>query len=166
MKQWYAVYTKPRQERVAEENLERQSYEVYLPLIAEPRRQRGRWRQCIEPLFPRYLFVRLSLGCDNTGPIRYTTGVSKLVRFADELALVDDHIVESLRHRADRADGLHIHKAPAIAPGEKVVIDAGPMSGVEAIFEAETGPERVVILLNLLGRKNYISVDRDLLRRA
>lgn len=166
LKQWYAVYTKPRQERVAEDNLERQNYEVYLPLIAEPRRQRGRWKQCIEPLFPRYLFVRLSLGCDNTGPIRYTTGVSKLVRFADELAVVDDHIVESLKRRADCAAGLYIPKTPVFAPGDRIVMDDGPFAGVEAIFQAETSSERVVILLNLLGRKNYISVDRDLLRRA
>lgn len=166
MKQWYVVYTKPQQEAVAKENLERQSYEVYLPLIAEPRRHRGRWKQCIEPLFPRYLFVRLSLGCDNTGPIRYTTGVSNLVRFADELAVVNDHIVESLRRRADCITGLHLQKTPAFAPGDRIMMDDGPFAGVEAIFQAETGSERVVILLTLLGRKNYIRIDRDLLRSA
>lgn len=86
-KQWYVVYAKSRQEAVAEENLGRQGYEVYLPLIAQPRRQRGQWRQVLEPLFPRYLFVHLRLGCDNIGPIRYTTGVSSLVRFREELGL-------------------------------------------------------------------------------
>lgn len=166
MKQWYVVYTKPRQEAVAQENLERQSYEVYLPLIAQPRRQRGRWRQCIEPLFPRYLFVRLSLGCDDIGPIRYTTGVSNLVRFADALALVDDHIVESLKRRTDCATGLHLPKAAVFEPGDSVVMDDGPLAGVEAIFQAETSSERVVILLTLLGKNNYISVNRDRLRRA
>jgi transcriptional antiterminator RfaH len=166
MKQWYVVYTKPRQEAVAEENLERQGYEVYLPLIAEARRQRGRWRQCFEPLFPRYLFVRLSLACDNTSPIRYTTGVSNVVRFADELAAVDDHIVESLKRRADCATGWqHVPKASVFKPGDRVLMDDGPCAGVEAIFQAESGSERVVVLLNLLGRKNYISVNRDLLRR-
>lgn len=165
MKQWYVVYTKPRQEAVAEENLERQGYEVYLPLIAEPRRQRGRWRQCFEPLFPRYLFVRLRPGCDNTGPIRYTTGVSNVVRFAEELAAVDDHIVESLKRRADCATGWNVPKASVFEPGDRVLMDDGPFAGVEAIFQAESGSERVVVLLNLLSRKNYISVNRDLLRR-
>lgn len=166
MKKWYAVYTKPRQEAVAEENLKRQGYEVYLPLMAEPRRQGGPRRQRIEPLFPRYLFVRLSLGCDNTGPLRYTTGVSNLVRFADKLAVVDDHIVDSLKRWADCTTGLHLPKAPMFALRDIVVMDDGPFAGVEAILQAETSSERVVILLNLLGRKNSISVNRDRLRRA
>jgi len=166
MKEWYVVYTKPRKEAVAEENLKRQSYEVYLPRISELRRQRGRWKKYIEPLFPRYLFVHLSPGYDDTGPIGYTTGVAMLVRFGDELAVVEDRIVESLKLRADCATGLHCQKAPVFAPGDKVVLDDGPLAGVDAIFEAETGSERVVILLNALGRKNYISVNRDLLRRA
>lgn len=166
MKRWYVVYTKPRQEVVAEENLERQRYEVYLPRIAQPRRRQGQWRQHIEPLFPRYLFVRLGLGCDHTSPIRYTTGVSNLVRFADELAVVDDQIVESLRRRADYATGFHFPKDPVFTQGDRVVMDDGPFAGVEAIFQAETDSERVVILLNLLGRKNYISVDGGRLRRA
>ena len=166
MKQWYAVYTKPRQEGVAAENLKRQRYDVYLPLIVEARRQQHRWRQRIEPLFPRYLFVRLSLGCDNTSPIRCTTGVSKLVRFGDQLAVVDDEIVESLKGRADRVTGLHVPKSPVFEPGDKVVMDAGSMAGVEAILHGETSSERVVILLNLLGRKHYISVNRNRLRGA
>ncbi|MGH8550041.1 MAG: transcription/translation regulatory transformer protein RfaH [Methylococcales bacterium] len=166
MKQWYVVYTKPRQEAVAEENLERQSYDVYLPRIAQSRRHRGRWRRCIEPLFPRYLFVRLGIGCNHTSPIRYTTGVSNLVRFGDELGVVDDQIVESLRRRADGATGLHLPKDPVFTKGDRVVMDAGPFAGVEAIFQAETGSERVVILLNLLGRNNYISIDGGRLHRA
>ena len=43
MQEWYAVYTKPKREMVAEENLQRQEILTYLPLTREKRRRRERW---------------------------------------------------------------------------------------------------------------------------
>lgn len=164
MTHWYLVYTKPRNEFVAQQNLKRQGYESYLPLIRQSRRRKGRQFENIEPLFPRYLFVRFSPGHDNIAPIGYTTGVSGLVRFAEEPAVVSDQIIESLRRRADCDTGLHCPKAPLFVPGDTVIIDEGPLSGVESIYLAQTGSERVVVLLQLLGRENHVRIERNLLR--
>ncbi len=166
MKCWYLIYTKPFKERVVEQGLQRQSYEVYLPLIQQPRRQRGRWIEVIDPLFPCYLFVRLRPGYDNIGPIRYTTGVRNMVRFTGEPAIVPDHIIESIKQTADHNTGLHHSKGPLFEPGNKVIIDKGPLTGLQGIFLAETGQERVVILLEMLGRENRVTVERNLLRLA
>jgi transcriptional antiterminator RfaH len=54
MNVWYVVYSKPKQERVALENLKQQGYDVYLPLMRNRRRQRGRYITLIEPMFPPY----------------------------------------------------------------------------------------------------------------
>jgi transcriptional antiterminator RfaH len=166
MKYWYLVHTKPRKERVAEQNLQRQDYEVYLPLIQQPRRQRGRWIEAIDPLFPRYLFVRLRPGYDNIGSIRCTTGVRNLVRFTAEPTVVPDHIIESIKHAADHSTGLHHPKGSLFEPGNTVIIDKGPLTGLRGIFLAETDQERVIILLEMLGRENRVTVQRDLLRLA
>ena len=80
---WYLLYSKPRQEGVAVENLKRQGYETYLPLIRTRRRRQGQYVSLVEPMFPRYLFIHLSDQTDNWGPIRSTLGVSGLVRFGD-----------------------------------------------------------------------------------
>ena len=42
----------------------------------------------VEPVFPRYLFVRLDFGVTNLAPIRSTLGVSDLVRFGEQRALL------------------------------------------------------------------------------
>ena len=73
---WYAVYTKPRQERIARENLERQSFEAYMPLMRVRRKRRDKWVEAIEPMFSRYLFIRLALGTTNVASIRSTRGVT------------------------------------------------------------------------------------------
>jgi len=96
MKPWYAVYTKARQETVAEENLQRQGFETFLPWITQLRRRRGKWLDVTEPLFPRYLFTRLDPAGQDIGPIRSTFGVTRLVTFGDRLRAVPETLIESL----------------------------------------------------------------------
>ena len=106
MKLWYAIHTKPRQEEHAAEHLRRQEFEIYLPKIKQARRFRQRWRDTIEPLFPRYLFIRLDLGSDNVAPIRSTRGVSKLVSFNGLPATVPEPLIDALIESADPDSGL------------------------------------------------------------
>lgn len=147
MKAWYLVYSKPQQERLALENLERQGYPSYLPLIRNRRRRKGRYVAIVEPMFPRYLFVHLSDETDNWGPIRSTIGVANLVRFGQRAARVPDSLIETIRGRDE--DGIQTLAPPELKPGDQVRIVEGVMAGYEAIFQARTGKERVVLLLQL-----------------
>ena len=72
MSHWYLIHTKIRQERVALENLERQGFECFLPLIRVEKLRRSALVVVEEPLFPRYLFIRLASGTDapSWSPIR------------------------------------------------------------------------------------------------
>ena len=47
---WFAVYTKPRQERIALENLERQGFRCFLPMAINPYQRRSARGPRIEPL--------------------------------------------------------------------------------------------------------------------
>lgn len=164
-KLWYAVFTKPRQEVVAEANLERQRFEVYLPRLREQRRRGNRAVAVIGPLFPRYLFIRLSLELDNAAPVRSTKGVCGFVRFGDLPAVVPDHLVERLRRAADPQSGVHVLDKP-LRRGERVTILEGPMAGLEAVFEARSGNERVIVLLDLLGQANRVSIPQRSIGRV
>ena len=147
MRAWYLIYSKPQQERLALENLERQGYPSYLPLIRNRKRRKGRYASIIEPMFPRYLFVHLSDETDNWGPIRSTIGVANLVRFGMQAARVPDSLIEMMCGRDE--EGVQTLAMPEIKPGDQVRIVEGVMAGYEAIFQARTGKERVVLLLQL-----------------
>lgn len=149
---WYLVYAKPRQERVAQVNLERQKYEVYLPLARQLRRSGGRRLSMIAPLFPRYLFVHLDREIDNWAPIRSTTGVVSLVRFGQTPAPIPDDLVGYLRARED-ADGLHVVSVDEYKRGARVRVTTGGLTGYEGIFVAPTSRQRVVVLLDILGKQ-------------
>ena len=161
MKHWYTIYTKSRQEVSAAENLRRQAFEVYLPNIEQSRRYRGQWREKIEPLFPRYLFIRLHLGKDNIAPIRSTHGVSKLVSFSGQPATVPDPLIDALIELADPDTGLLHPKEDLFEAGTTVTIMDGPLQGLEAIFKVHDCEQRSIILLNILGKTQQIRIDRN-----
>lgn len=158
MRKWYLVYSKPRQEKLAEINLERQGYRVWLPRMRVSRRRSGRWIEAIEPVFPRYLLIRLDAGGDNFAPIRSTRGVSGLVRIGMEPAVVPDPVVERLRGAADPASGLLLPELAELRSGDPVEIIDGPFRGLRGIFQARSGEERVLILLNILGQANRVKL--------
>lgn len=106
MRAWYLIHSKPRQERIARENLQRQSYEVYLPLIHQRTRRQHRTVDQIVPMFPRYLFIHLDDQTDNWKPIRSTLGVARMVAFGNRPAAVPDQLIEQLKKR-EGADGIH-----------------------------------------------------------
>lgn len=155
---WYLIYTKPRNETLARTNLERQGFEVYLPLLAQTRRQRGRYRTVIEPCFPRYLFIALNTVTDNWSPIRSTYGVSRLVTFDGIPAQVPHDLVEQLKQNEDH-EGLQRRPEQIFNPGEKVTIIDGPFAGYEGIFHSLKGNERAAILLDIVGKNTLATLD-------
>ncbi len=160
MKQWFVVQTKPRQESVAELNLLRQGYRTYCPRILHKRRHRGSWRRIIEPMFPRYLFICLEQGRDNFAPIPFTRGVSGLVRFGGIPRAIADTLIEELKCREDKEHNIALDSSPWRS-GDEVEIQDGALRGLRGLFVAESGAERVVLLLNLLGREHRVILAQD-----
>ncbi len=160
---WYLVQSKPRQEQIALLNLTRQSYEAYLPLLST--RRGVRRQQTVEPMFSRYLFVRLTAQKDNFAPIRSTVGVSRLVRFGDRYAVLPDELVTMLATRAN-TDGVIEQPERELVAGERVVILEGTLAGYEAIFSATVSKERIALLFQMAGRQQTIETARHTVQRV
>lgn len=156
MLQWFAVLTKPRAERIGREHLERQGFECRLPMLRRDTRAR-RVVGAVEPLFPRYLFLRADPARDDLARVRSTRGVCGLVRFGIEPARVPGPVVDALIARSD-ADGCVRLDPPALEPGAAVRIVDGPLAGLEAIFRARGADERVQLLVRLVGGERAASV--------
>jgi len=160
MRAWYLVFSKPQRERLALENLERQNYQVYLPLVRNRRRVGGRYRSLIEPMFPRYLFIQLDDENQDWGPIRSTLGVAKLVRFGMTPARLPDALLQLLREREDEL-GIQILPAQELQAGDRVRIVEGVMAGYEALYQSSSGSERAILLLEIAERSAQITIKQD-----
>ena len=164
MSNWYLIHTKIRQERVALENLERQGFECFLPLMRAEKLKRGALQVVQEALFPRYLFIRLGsgLGSQSWAPIRSTLGVSRLVTFGLIPAKIDDDLIGVLRNQSESSDVVLRH----FEPGEQVVVTDGPFVGVEAIYQMADAEGRVMVLLNILSKQVKMSVPPTSIRKV
>jgi transcriptional antiterminator RfaH len=162
---WYLVHTKPRQEACALRNLNQQGYDCYLPLLSSEKLIRGQISKTCEPLFPRYLFIRLDTGhsAKSWTPIRSTPGVSKLVSFGNQPARVADEFVELIRARESSGD---IERKRLFKPGEAIRVVDGPFAGVEGIFQSLDGTQRVLILIELMSKPVKMAVVPTSIRRA
>jgi len=160
---WYLVHTKVRQERCAQENLERQGYSCFLPQLRSEKLRRGALVVVQEPLFPRYLFIRLDAGLESTGwgPIRSTLGVARLVTFGNQPAKISDALVRAIR--AQTADAT----APQqyFEEGQSLVVTDGPFMGLEAVYQMHDGESRVMVLLNILTKPVQLSIAPTSLRK-
>jgi transcriptional antiterminator RfaH len=165
MKNWYLIYAKPHKELVAKENLERQGYEVYLPMARVRRRRLGKGATRIEPLFPRYLFIRLDTQTDNWSPIRSTMGVSNLVKFGMYPSIVPKSLIEVLCERCDE-EGIQDIIPGEFKSGESVRVMEGPMMGFEGVFLAKTSNDRVFVLLDIVGKHTRVSLTTEKLEPA
>lgn len=164
MGNWYLIHTKIRQEHVALENLERQDFKCFLPLIGVEKLRRGVLQQVQEALFPRYLFIRLGTGLESQSwsPIRSTVGVSRLVTFGQTPARVDDALVSVLRDKTENTQVQRRH----FEPGEQVVVTHGPFAGIEAAYQMSDGEGRVMVLLNLMSKQVTMTISPANIRKV
>ena len=152
MKNWYLIKTKPRQEKIAIKNLENQDYRTYCPMAKINNR--------LVVLFPGYLFVQLNEKTQNWLPINSTKGVSHFVKFGLNFAKVPNSVIEFIKtnqhNTADKLNNLNKFK-----PGDKVQISDGTFKDYTAIFKCYKSDERVILLMNLLGCEQSLSIKKE-----
>jgi transcriptional antiterminator RfaH len=166
MLSWYAVHTKTRQEVTADQNLQRQDFETYFPTVLLRKRKRDKWVQVVEPLFPRYLFIRVDVGQTSLAPVRSTLGVTDLVRFGRRLLPVPDVVLSYLKSLEDPFTQQHHADHWPHRPGDAVDILGGPFAGLTGVFQAVGADDRATLLIELLGRSNSIDVPMDYVAEA
>ena len=149
---WYAVYTRPQSEVLALENLLRQGYQAYLPRYRTQLSHARRLRSVLRPLFPRYLFAGLDRSAMRWRPILSTIGVSDVVRAGDEPLPVAAAVVERLREEERDGGFDRVGRSRPLQLGELVRISAGACEEMIGRLIELRGPDRVVVLLDLLGR--------------
>lgn len=160
MKNWHLLMTKPREDERAEQHLLNQGYELFRPMLRQYRIRQGKQVAVTEPLFPRYLFIRLDDVLSNWASIRSTRGVASLVRFAELPAVVPDSLVDMLKSQCQ--DG-NIIDTTEIEPfvykqGEEVEITEGSFRGLRAIIKEQVGQDRVLLFMNLLGKQQELEI--------
>ena len=147
---WYLVRVRTRMELRARNSLLEKGFVVYLPMIAKDRRNKA---EGLEPLFPGYLPVQLTLGEDDTSLIKSARGCVDLVRFGDHLAKFPSGCVENLIAGADLRDVARNYKA-----GDAVRVRSGAFHDLRGTMAKIASGDRADVLLELLGCVSRVSI--------
>ena len=149
---WYLLQCKPLQQARAELNLLQQGFTFYAPEHTVQRLRRGRVDVGTEALFPGYVFILLD-SQSNWRALR-AKGVSRVVGFGDRPLAVPDTLIAALQQRLQGpAAPVALYKA-----GDRVLITDGCFKHIEAIVQAVTPQQRIVVLLNILNTQQAVQM--------
>jgi len=159
-RQWWAVYTKARQEKALARELLQQEVPFYLPLVARTILIRGRRVESLLPLFSGYVFVRADE--DERVKALKTNRTSQLIQVTDQ---------DKLRRDLASVQRLILAKAPItveqrLAPGTRVRVKAGPFLGAEGIVEQCRGACRLIVEVTFLQQSVSVQIDELLVEKT
>lgn len=153
MKLWYVIYTHAKSEMKAANHLLRQGFDTYLPIYPKERRHARRVEQIHAPLFPRYIFVSLDTARVPWRVINSTVGVINIVSQSGQPVPMPTGIIDDLRARELENGLIKLNSFQRFKKGDPIQVTAGAMHDQFGIFDCIDDSERIVILLNLLGRE-------------
>ena len=146
---WVLIYTKAKEEIKASENLQRQGFKTFLPLIAATNKNRESKSQV--PVFPRYIFAQINLEFDNWTSINSSYGVSHIVMFSERFIPIPNNIIKLIQGKLNE-EGVCKEDISIVdyQKGDPVFIKEGRFAGINAIFLSKKSKDRVRLLLKLL----------------
>jgi transcription antitermination factor NusG len=157
---WFAVRVRSNQERVASIHLNERGYEQFAPSFKSERQWSDRKKEIDQYLFPGYVFCRFDP--QDRLSVLTAPGVVDLVGFGRSPQPIEDEEIERVRRMVD--SGLLVQPHPFLKLGQTVLIERGPLVGLEGILVEVKGRLRLVVSVNLLHRSVSAEVDRHSVR--
>lgn len=153
---WYALHTQPYRETQVADLLASRGVAIFLPMIPTHHRRLGAVQR---PLFPSYLFAQFDVEASGLATVQWTPGLNYVVALGDRPVPIPDDVIIALQERVRAIcaqGGIPMHR---FRPGDRVVITAGPLRGLEAVFQGPMRPsERVRLLVEFLGQLTPVEV--------
>lgn len=159
---WFAVHVRSKCEVVVSAALRAKGYEEFLPLYRARHHWSDREKSIELPLFPGYLFCRLDLGARFL-PVLTTPGIVRIVGAGPTPIAVGENEIATIQ--AIIQSGLPALPCPFLTVGEPIVIERGPLAGLEGIVLHADKKLRLVVSVLLLQRSVAVEIERDWIRQ-
>jgi transcription antitermination factor NusG len=158
---WYAIRVQAKFEKVASTVLRQKGFEEFLPLYRAKRSWSDRVKQLDLPLFPGYLFCRLDIA-ERLLPVVTTPGVLGIVSAGRDPVAIPDQEIELVQ--AVIRSGLPAMPWPTLSAGALVLIEHGPLAGVEGVVLDVDKKCRLIVSVSMLQRSVAVEVEREWVR--
>ena len=161
-KAWYAVYTRSRHEKVAADILRKSGIDHYLPLINVLSQWKDRKKLVKKPLFPGYLFVRITRV--EAKDVLKAKGVVRVLGSRNDdstlaPSFITDDQIANIRRLID--SGFAIDPYPYIKVGQVVRIKHGPLKGVEGTVIRKQRRDYLVINVDIIQKATAVELPSE-----
>lgn len=157
--QWFAVWTRSRQEKSAAAALETVGVSHFLPLKSEIRQWSDRKQTITVPLFSGYLFVRINPARGGRLEVLKTPGIAGFVGNQTGPLPIPDHQIEDIRTILDTRVACEV--LPLLNEGDRVRVVRGPLTGVEGRLVRSNSSTRLAISIEMIHKTLVVSVARN-----
>jgi transcription antitermination factor NusG len=156
-RKWYALQIRPRFEKLASKGLRDKGYEEYVPTYTSRRRWSDRMKIVELPLFPGYAFCKFEV--QKRLPILLTPGVVSIVGIGNTPAAISEKEISSVQRIV--ASRLVCGPWPFVQVGDRVLVERGPLAGLEGTVVEVKSSLRLILSLPLLQRSVAVEIDSD-----
>jgi transcriptional antiterminator RfaH len=111
-----------------------------------------------EPMFPRYIFFRPRKPGQSISAVRSTKGITTIVRFGFEPALLQDELVQRIRQVEQDRNHATLQELSNLRPGQSVRLKHTALGGMDGLIQSVSS-KRVAVLLEILGRPTVVQLE-------
>ena len=154
-KNWFAIYTKSRNEKRVAELLSQQGIENYLPLMKKMRIWSDRKKLVEIPLFSSYIFVNIDE--KEYYECLKVPGVVKFVSFERKRVSVPSYQIEAIRKYVETGEEL-IPNEGDFTIGKRVRVTRGGMKGLEGRLTEVLGKQRVKVEIESIQQSLFLQI--------
>ena len=153
---WFAIYTRPKNEKKVVEGLEKIGVEVYCPMITQVKQWSDRKKKVETPLINSYVFVNLEE--NNRNIVFDVPGVVRYLFWLGKPAIIQEQDIQVLK---DSLKGIIASiEIKGLQPGDVITIPTGPFQGKEGII-SQVVKNKIRLVLKELGVLITISKEEE-----
>ncbi len=153
-KNWYVVYTYSKHEKKIDMLLQRAAIESFLPLQTKIRQWSDRKKKVELPLFPNYLFVRITPR--EFWKVLDLDGVVDFVSNGVRPGTVSGDIIENIRRMVSGEIEVEKLRMPT---GQRVRVTRGPFKGAEGQFIRLARKSQLIVNIELLNQSISMEIN-------
>jgi len=160
---WYALYTRPRAEKLVYQRLVEVNIETFLPLQKTYRMWSDRKKLVEKPLLTSYIFVKTH---KKRFPAVYkTNGVVKFVSFEGQPVSIPQKQINNLRLLINSDAEIEV-SFEKFAPGDNVEVMNGSLVGLTGELIRIGSKNRVIVRIDRLDQNLILKIPKAFLRKV
>jgi len=159
---WYALYTRPRAEKLVYQRLVEEGIETFLPLQKTYRVWSDRKKLVEKPLLSSYIFVRTIK--HNFPKVYKTNGVVKFVSFEGQPVSIPQNQIDNLRLLINSDAEIEV-SSENFTKGDNVEVINGSLIGLRGELIKIGNRNRVVVRIDRLDQNLILKIPKAFLRK-